>query len=194
MARSRGALRAAVVAGALLASGLLATALFPTRPPAVARTSDGDEPRFTDDGAMLRPRDYERWILVGASLGLGYRPGGGGGHPQLFHAVYLEPGAYDHVQRTGAFPDGTVLVLELRRAAAGAPPAAGGTYQGELVAVEAAVKDPARYAEGWAYFDFGAERERAEPQPAERCFACHDEHAATDNVFTQFYPWLRSSD
>jgi hypothetical protein len=31
----------------------------------------------------------------------------------------------------------------------------------------------------------------AEPFRKAQCYDCHHEHAATDNVFTQFYPLLR---
>ncbi|MBA3554770.1 MAG: hypothetical protein H0W29_08455, partial [Gemmatimonadales bacterium] len=48
----------------------------------------------------------------------------------MFHSVLLEPAAYASYRRSGRFA-------------------------GELVAVELAVKDSARFAGRWAYFDFG---------------------------------------
>ena len=69
-----------------------------------------------------------------------------------------------------------------------------GRFSDGFLRVEAAVKDSGRFPEGWAYFDFGGPmpREQAKAFPKERCWSCHNEHAATDNVFTQFYPLLRA--
>ena len=51
--------------------------------------------------------------------------------------------------------------------------------------------------EGWAYISFrdpaGDLKPAAAAFPKETCFNCHAEHAATDNVFTQFYPILQRS-
>ena len=68
---------------------------------------------FTEDGALLRPQGVERWLLAGASLGLGYgdSPEGPAGGPGRFHNVYLEPGAYATFRRTGTFPQGTMLAM-----------------------------------------------------------------------------------
>ena len=148
------------------------------------------EPRYTTDGALRRPPEVERWILVGASLGLGYRDATGDG-PGMFHRVYLEPTAYDHYLRTGHFRRGTMLALVLHRPARRVAPSRAGWSEGGFAALELAVKDPGRFPEGWAYFDFGRDEPTARPLPAERCEACHAEHAATDHVFVQFYPTLR---
>jgi hypothetical protein len=53
-----------------------------------------------------------------------------------------------------------------------------------------AVKDSERFDETWGYVSFG-DAAAATPFPKERCYDCHAEHAAVDNVFTQFYPILR---
>jgi len=145
----------------------LAAAIAGAPPPAPARTL----PRYTVEGALLRPAEVERWILVGASLGLGYSDATDDG-PGMFHRVYLEPTAYDHYLRTGRFRDGTTLALSIRRPTRRVPPSRAGWTEGNLAALELAVKDPARFRGG------GVFRLRA------RC--------ARDNVFVQFYPQLRS--
>jgi hypothetical protein len=155
-------------------------------PPAPARTL----PRYTVEGALIRPAEVERWILVGASLGLGYSDATDKG-PGMFHRVYLEPTAYDHYLRTGRFRDGTMLALSIRQPERRVPPSRVGWTEGGMAALELAVKDPGRFPGGWAYFDFGREAATARALPASRCQACHDEHAANDNVFVQFYPTLR---
>lgn len=70
-----------------------------------------------------------------------------------------------------------------------------GFYSGDRSALEIALKDSERFAEGWAYFDFGAgDIPAAIAFPTAKCYDCHAEHAADDNVFVQFYPVLRDLD
>ena len=152
-------------------------------------------PRYTRDGALLRPQAVDRWVAVGTSLGLGYSDRTSGGS-QMFHRVYLEPSAYEAVRRTGRFPRGTMLALALSPAAARVPPARDGIFADRAVQLKVAVKDPPRFPGGWAYFDFDAAPPGATARalPRERCERCHAEHGARDHVFTQFYPLLRDGD
>jgi hypothetical protein len=149
------------------------------------------QPRYTADGALLRPERVERWIVVGTSLGLGYSNATEAG-VGMFHRVSVDPAAYEHFLRTGRFRNGTMLALSIREPVRRVPPSRAGWSEGELAALELAVKDPARFRGGWAYFDFGREASTARPLPGERCARCHAEHAARDNVFVQFYPQLRA--
>lgn len=173
------ALRAVVLVGGLAALGAIALA-----------GPRGVEPRYAADGQLRRPEGVERWVLVGTSLGQGYTDATEEG-PGLFHRVYLEPGAYEHFRRAGSFREGTMLALVIRRPEQRIAPSRSGWTEGDLVALELAVKDPARYPGGWAYFDFGRSAAGALPFPPDRCAACHARHAARDNVFLQFYPELR---
>jgi hypothetical protein len=147
-------------------------------------------PRYAADGRLVRPEGVDRWVLVGASLGQGYRDATEEG-PGMFHRVYLEPSAYDHFLRTGGFREGSMLALAIRRPERRVPPSRTGWTEGELAALEVAVKDRSRFDGGWAYFDFGLSMEPAEALSGERCASCHSRHAALDNVFVQFYPQLR---
>jgi hypothetical protein len=165
----------------------LAAAIAAAPPPAPARTL----PRYTVEGALRRPADVERWILVGVSLGLGYSDVTDDG-PGMFHRVYLEPGAYEHYLRTGRFRDGTMLALSIRQPTRRVPPSRAGWTEEDFVALELAVKDPGRFRGGWAYFDFGRDAPTARALPPESCARCHAQHAARDNVFLQFYPQLRN--
>ncbi len=149
-------------------------------------------PRYDADGALHLPDDYLRWTFVGASIGLSYSDE----PPQResFNHTLMEPTAYDHFVRTGEFREGTMLALLVRGTEADAMPARHGRFASDVLAVELAVKDSERVDVGWAYYDFaGGDRARttAEPMPpGNRCYACHIEHAARDNVFLQFYPLL----
>ena len=88
-------------------------------------------------------------------------------------------------------------MLEIASAEAKTESGLQGSFQKEFVALEAAVKDSRRFAGGWAYFSFddksGKPKDKAQPFPRASCFECHHEKAATDHVFTQFYPVLRTS-
>ena len=58
-------------------------------------------------------------------------------------------------------------------------------------------KESKRFPEKWAYFGFigddGKALAQAEPFRKEACWKCHNENAAVDNVFVQFYPILREA-
>ena len=184
---------------ALLVLGLTATLAVSVATHLAAQSATGGAgdtapvmPRYDADGALHLPDDYLRWTFVGASLGLSYNDE----PPQResFNHTLMEPTAYDHFVRTGEFREGTMLVLLVRNTEADAMPARHGRFAADVLAVELAVKDQERVEAGWAYYDFrgGANLlPTAQPQPpGNRCYACHIDHAARDNVFLQFYPLL----
>jgi hypothetical protein len=55
------------------------------------------------------------------------------------------------------------------------------------------VKDEARFADRWAYFSFGGDTQAATPMtgPKDPCWQCHDNNAAVEHTFVQFYPTLK---
>lgn len=163
--------------------------------------SAADEPQaiFEGNDILLRPEGYREWIFVGSSKGLRYEENADKAtYPtaEKFNNVYLNPAAYREYAKTGKFPEGTVLVLEIFSAETKAEPGLQGSYPKERVALEAAVKDSRRFQEGWAYFSFtgkdGQIKDKAPPRPKESCYSCHRTKAADDHVFTQFYPVLRA--
>jgi hypothetical protein len=89
-----------------------------------------------------------------------------------------------------------MMVLELANAETKAEPGLQGSFQRDYVALEASVKDSKRFQDGWAYFSFdeadGKPKAKAQPFPSSSCWSCHHQKAATDHVFTQFYPVLRA--
>ncbi|HEY2933321.1 MAG TPA: cytochrome P460 family protein [Acidobacteriota bacterium] len=156
-------------------------------------------PVFQGKETLLRPVGYREWVFVGSSLGLRYAPDpeAASKRPELYHNVYINPRSYREFVKTGKFPDGTMMVLELAGKESKHEPGLQGSFQKEYVALEASVKDSKRFPTGWAYFSFdssdGKQKASAEPFSAEECFSCHDKKAATDHVFTQFYPVLRAA-
>ena len=85
----------------------------------------------------------------------------------------------------GTWPDHTIFVLEFRQAATEASINRAGRFQSDPVMLEAEVKD-SRFADGWAFFDFGRSgnlRETAEPLSGRRvaeCIECHTEHVGPE--------------
>ena len=153
-----------------------------------------DGPAFDAQGELRRPADYREWVFLTSGLGMTYGPNTPAeGRPAPFSNVFVNPTAYRAFMQTGKWPDGTMFVLEIRRAIENASINNGGRTQGDVAVIEASVKDAARFPDGgWAYFDFGrAAEQRASVAPLPRsadCYACHSEHGAVEWTFTQFYP------
>jgi len=183
---------AAVVAAVALAATLAQRSAGPR-----LRATGDTVPRYAGD-SLIRPVGYERWVLAGASMGLGYsQPSGAdaaGATGGMFHNVYIEPSAYEHYVRTGKFREGTMMAMTLFVPGQKVHPSKQGFFEGDFMALEVSLKDSARYPGSWAYFNFGmgAPASRAFALPRQACQSCHAQNAADDNVFVQFYPTLRA--
>ena len=154
------------------------------------------KPRYDAAGQLVLPDDYRRWVLVGTSVALSYAEAAQG--MQMFGTTLMEPTAHEHYIRTGAFREGTMLALILQGIGTNVLPSRQGQFASDVHLVEMAVKDSGRVPEGWAYYTFGGPmagglRTTAAPEPKPRCYACHVQHAARDNVFTQFYGLLNDA-
>ena len=157
----------------------------------------GDGARFTKDSLLIPPDNYREWMFLSSGLGMTYGPNAPSpGAALRFDNVYVNPSSYQHFKRTGTWPDGTVLILEIRESQSKGSINQHGHYQTGLVALEANVKDSRRFSgNGWAFFDLtareGKEVDAAKPiPPGNRCEQCHKANGAVDNTFVQFYPEL----
>ena len=84
-----------------------------------------------------------------------------------------------------------MFVLELRRSLTEASINKGGSFQGEVAAIEVEVKDEKRFPGKWAFYEFGGSAKSAKPlPPTAACYSCHAQNGAVDNTFVQFYPTL----
>ena len=152
---------------------------------------------FNENGEMERPTGYRKWVYVGTPLTPNDRNNGKAPFPE-FHSVYMNREAFDHYERAGEFPDGTVLVKELISVGETEASSGNGYFMGDFVGLEVAIKERARFSDepgNWAYFSFGHEyplKPRAKLQPAASCNDCHSAEADDDWVFTQYYPVLRA--
>lgn len=160
------------------------------------------KPRFAADGQMLRPEGYRRWQFVGANYGMGYTEGetltNVKPKDSTFHNIYIQPSALDAFAKTGVYPDGTMLAMEIVKPGTHASINKSGFFQDQVVGIEVAVKDSKRFgaAEKWKYFKFftseGKTLDQAKAYPKEACWNCHNLHGAADNTFAQFYPGVRA--
>jgi len=155
-----------------------------------------DGVRYAADGKVIRPVNYREWAFVTSGIGMTYGPAQpAANRPPLFDNVFVNPTSYREFLRTGAWPDKTMFVLEIRRAEENVSINNGGRTQGEIVAMEAAVKDVQRFPDGgWGYFSFDSREglvESAGPLPSTAtCYNCHRNNTAVENTFVQFYPTL----
>jgi len=134
----------------------------------------------------VRPKNYREWIFLSSGVGMNY---GSGGLP--FGNVFVEPSAYRKFVETGKWPDKSIFALEIRQPATEGSINKGGQYQTSLLALEAAVKDTARFKDGWGYFGFNGNAASAKVFGAEAgCNSCHSTNAAVEHTFVQFYPTL----
>lgn len=159
-----------------------------------AQRAQPDEPRFTSDGQLQRPENYREWIYLSSGLGMTYAANAtaaSAAHPR-FDNVFVTRQAYKDFLATGAWPDKTMFVLEVRSSASNGSINKGGHYQDEIVGMEVHLKDEARFpATKWAFFEFGTSARTAKALPPDlNCQTCHSMNGAVDQTFVQFYPTL----
>jgi len=174
-----------VAAAGALAVGLAFTAASRAASPPAA-------PRFTADGKMEFPKDYRSWIYLSTGMDMSYQEGGGNPDNHIFDSVFVNREAYDVFQKTGRWPDKTVMVLEVRKGASKGSINKRGQFQTDRLGAEVHVKDEARFKStgGWAFFGFRDETPAPITNPGAGCIRCHEAHAAVDTTFVQFYPTL----
>jgi len=180
-------------------SALCLLSMFLLILPSPSALADEKTAKFDSDGALVRPDEgYRQWFYVGTPLTPNDLNEGKAAFPE-FHNVYIDPKSFAVYQKTGKFPDGTMLVKELVSVGSKSAPSGRGYFMGEFIGLEVSYKDSKRFAKEpgyWAYFSFGHSyplAEKAKAQPVESCNACHQGAAAEDWVFSQYYPPLRAA-
>lgn len=163
-----------------------------------AQSEPGDGPRYRNGDELVRPDDYREWMFLSSGLGMTYEAemveeAGSGARPMRFQNVFVNRSAYAGFRETGEWPDGSVFILEIRQAVSEASINVAGSFQSELLVLEAEVKD-SRFEDGWAFYNFGragAMPDSVAPLAGEevaRCIECHTDHTAVERTFVQFYP------
>ncbi len=177
-------------------------AMFHSRP--VAAQSPRSSAVFTPDGKLKLPTGFRKWVFIGAPLTPNALNGGNASFPE-YHHVYVEARNLEAYQKTGRFPEGTVLVKELTLVLKPTFPdgsrtesSGRGYFNGAFNGIDASVKDSKRFANtnGWGYFTFGHHAlpyaQTAAESSVSECAGCHIGNVAkTDMTWVQFYPLLR---
>ncbi|WP_350333403.1 cytochrome P460 family protein [Coralliovum pocilloporae] len=171
---------------------------------ATAADSYDWKPKWTEDGQLILPKNFHKWVFLGSPLTPHALNGGKAGFPE-YHNVYVQPEAFDIYRKTGEFPEGTIMLKELqltqkaehedgsRNEVSGR-----GFFPGALNGIDISVKDSKRFAKtnNWGFFNFGHHAppyaKTAAAAPAEACAQCHIDNATKDMVFTKFYSILDS--
>lgn len=161
---------------------------------------------FDSEGKLQLPdpATFRRWVFVGAPLTPNGLNNGKAGFPE-YHHVYIEEKNVDAYLKTGAFPEGTMIVKELTRVldptfpdGSRTEPSGRGYFNGQYNGIDVTVKDSRRFAKtnGWGFFTFGHHplpyAKSAAESSASQCAGCHQAFVAkTDMTWVQFYPLLR---
>jgi hypothetical protein len=147
-------------------------------------------PQFTPEGKLLRPEGYRKWVYVSSGYGMSYSQSPNG--MQMFTNVFVTPAAYDYFVANGKWPDKTMFVLEVYGSTSRGSINEHGSYQTEFAGLDVEVKDEGRFADRWAYFNFdGATKAASADSPSKNdCWKCHEQNAAVEHSFVQFYPEL----
>jgi hypothetical protein len=171
-----------------LALLIAAIVLVPKRN--AVRAAASTVPQFNSEGKLVRPVDFRRWVYLSSGFGMSYsqQPDG----MQMFTNVFVNPASYDYYVANGKWPDKTVFVLEEYGSTSRGSINKHGSYQTEFMGLDVEVKDEARFPDKWAYFNFqGDAKTVAAIAPARNdCWKCHEQNAAVEHSFVQFYPEL----
>jgi len=154
-------------------------------------TSPTQTPTYTSDGSLLFPANYREWVYLTSGVDMSYSPRAMAMDHSMFDNVFVNPDAYKAFLQTGIWPDKTMLVLEVRVAGSKASINKSGHYQTtELMGREVHVKDESRFPGKWAFFGFDGDGPGKQVPKEAACYSCHEQHAAVDTTFVQFYPTL----
>ena len=178
----------------LLCLAFLFTAQYDSKPASAQsnqETSASQTPEYTADGRLKLPANYRQWIYLTSGLDMSYSPSAMAMGNSLFDNVFVNPDAYKAFLQTGTWPDKTMLVIEARVAGSKGSINKNGHFQTtDTMGHEVHVKDESRFPGKWAFFGFdGDSPAKAIPREA-ACYSCHEQHAAVDTTFVQFYPTL----
>jgi Cytochrome P460 len=121
-----------------------------------------------------------------------------------YHEVYTQPSAVEAYQQTGVFPDGAVLVKELRKTTAAPLTTGHVTWGAEITGWFVMIKDATGRFKGhhlwgdgwgWALFQVTPEdpQKRVTQDYKTECIPCHIPARQTDWVYIQGYPELRET-
>ncbi len=148
------------------------------------------KPQYDAEGNLIRPADYRDWEFLSAGYGMNYSPAPGA--HELFTNVFVQRWAYQEFLKSGKWPEHSMFVIDERDAESKGSINKKGHFQTELMGLAVEVKDSTRNPDKWAYYSFEPNAKTAEAMPkGNECWSCHEQHAAVEHTFVQFYPTLK---
>jgi hypothetical protein len=155
--------------------------------------------RYVDDkGGITLPTDFrEKWSYLGAWVVTGKKS------DDEIHEVFTQPDTIVEYRKTGKFPDGAVLVKEIRTIKSGAMTTGPKVlWAGDNKIWFVMIKDSkGRFADnpnwgdgwGWALYKAGDPATNVSTNYKRDCITCHIPAKKTDWVYIQGYPTLIDS-
>jgi len=152
-----------------------------------------DVARYTSDGQLIYPDGVENWVVLGASLGMGYNEQDfDPKSPGSFVLVAIEPQAYAYFKKFGRFADGSLFTRSSYPAINRLSTNRSGFVMGEHDATEIHIIDSKRFKDGFNFAIYsGTQKTSAILPDGNGCVSCHKANGAYQNVFAQFYPTIR---
>ncbi len=158
----------------------------------------GPLPFVDSDGTIHFPgRVRDEWVHLGSWGSADLNSADPGQHD-----VYTQPESLEAYRKTGKFPDGAVLVKEVRKIESGHKTTGPVTWAGDEVLWFVLIKDAKgrfpgndNWGEGWvwALFNAVATEKNASTNFRASCLGCHIPARETDWIYVQGYPALRAA-
>ena len=150
-----------------------------------------------NDATLTVPDDYQtEYVLIGSwSIADEDKAGAAG-----FHQVYTQPETVRYYRQHGEFPEGAVLVKELRKASTQKLTTGTASFSTDIDGWFVMVKgdnksttDDPLWGDGWGWAYFGADDPKTTTTENYRteCIACHLPAKSDDWVYVSGYPILR---
>ncbi len=160
---------------------------------------DAFSPYVDQDGNISLPEDYkQKWSHLG-SWAVAKKPGE---TVHEMHDVYTQPQTISDFNKTGQFPDGTVLVKEVRKTQSDRLTTGHAAWSADIKIWFVMIKDhKERFKNndhwgdgwGWALFEAKDPTKNVSAGYDTSCIACHTPVADSDWVYAYGYPDLKRS-
>ena len=164
---------------------------------ASGRGTKGPLPFIDSKGTIQFPgRVRDDWVHLGSWGSADLNSADPGNHD-----VYTQRESLEEYRKTGKFPDGAVIVKEVRKIESGYMTTGPVTWAGDEVLWFVLIKDAKgrfpgsdHWGEGWgwALFNAGATEKNASINFRASCLGCHIPARETDWIYVQGYPRLRA--
>jgi hypothetical protein len=191
-----------------MTKALLVTVLFiiPVFALAAGEKQGTFSPYVDGSGSISPPKDFRiAWVHLGTWVATSKAPVPGAESVQTtpgagLHDVYTQPESVKAYQKTGRWPDGTVVVKEVRAISWDDLPTGHVMYAGERAECFVMVKDAKGRFKGnphwgdgwgWALFRSADPKKNVSASYKADCMSCHEVAKDTDRVFVHGYPTLR---